>query len=110
MISSRHRGQIAEKRVVQELIKKGFRIVGCDVSYWGVQVDVVCKKENVIYLVEVKTLKNRAYAHLRLSQFQHQRLLQVADNLAACDQSRVELWLAFVDCKNAVEMIPVTPA
>ena len=58
---SQKSGEIGEKIAVKFLVKHGFEIVEQNHSHKLGEIDIVAQKQNVLYLVEVKTQKWDAY-------------------------------------------------
>lgn len=50
-------GKISEDLVVQYLIKNNFQILKRNFFWSKYEIDIICTKNNIIHLIEVKTVK-----------------------------------------------------
>lgn len=78
-------GDLGEKIAVKHLISLGFTHVLCNTRHAGVELDIVCMKDSVLHIVEVKStlLKNSLEADLynpleRIDSYKYKRLVRAA--------------------------------
>ena len=105
--SSHPKGQHNEHLVCQYLKRKGWSIVCQNQRFFGVEVDILAKRNEIHTLVEVKSLKNEAHLEKILSDWQKNRLKKVAEALSSQLPGGLNLFLALVNQKGTICFVEI---
>lgn len=103
------KGQRCEELVCSWLEQKGWKILGRRVKSPYAEVDILASKfegrniNETIKMIEVKSVSNRDYLFLRLSNRQRVRLHQALVYFSHKWKKDIELHIAFVDAKGSIE-------
>ena len=106
-INPKRKGFFKENIVAQHLKKQGWTILHQNKKIFGVEVDILAKKENEIFLIEVKSLKKESHLEKILKSKQKERLKKAAQSLCEDFSKGVRLLLATVDSKNKIDFFDV---
>ena len=87
---------MCEKIALQHFLKKGYQLCSQNTSLGGVELDLIFIKEEVYYIIEVKSYNSWRMQH-PLSMKQKRRLMKTAHLLSDITQKSVRLWIAFVE-------------
>lgn len=101
------KGRHNEYLVCQYLKSKGWSIVCQNQRFFGVEVDIIAKRNEIYNLVEVKSLNNEAHLEKILSDWQKDRLKKVADALSSQTRGGLNLLLALVNQKGAIRFVEI---
>ena len=93
------RGKVCENTALKYFLGRGYQCVMQNTSLYGVEVDLLLKKEDTYYIVEVKSDNLWRREH-PLSSFQKKRLEKVAQLFSDYTQKSTRLWIAFVNGKK----------
>ena len=105
--SSYSRGRYNEYLVCQYLKSKGWSIVCQNQRFFGVEVDILAKRNEIYNLVEVKSLKNETHLEKILSDRQKNRLKTVAEALSLQIQGGLNLFLALVNNRGMIRFVKI---
>lgn len=103
------KGHRSEELVCSWLEQNGWKILGRRVKSPYAEVDIFASKfegkniNETIKMIEVKSVSNRDYLFLRLSNRQRVRLHQALVYFSHKWKKDIELHLAFVDAKGSIE-------
>jgi Holliday junction resolvase-like predicted endonuclease len=102
------RGEEAEQKVLEELQRRGYRLVHRRLRTPVAEIDLVMASLAEYLLVEVKTLSNRGFLENRLSRGQKERLKRARAMLQERWRADVRLVLAVVDEKGKILLFNLT--
>ena len=102
------RGEEAEQKVLEELQRRGFRLVHRRLRTPMAEIDLVMSSLAEYLLVEVKTLSRRGFFENRLTRGQKQRLKRARAFLQELWQADVRLVLAIVDENGKILLFNLT--
>ena len=106
-INSKIKGAFKENIVVQHLKNKGWTILYKNKKIFGVEIDILAKKEKEIFLIEVKSLKREDHLEKILRSKQKERLKKAAQSLCEDFPKGLRLFLATVNSKNKIDFLKV---
>ena len=89
------KGRTCEDMALQYFLRKGYKFVARNVFIYGIEVDLIFEKQEVYYVVEVKSDNIWRMEH-PLSYSQKIRLEEITKLLSEYTQKSVRLWIAFV--------------
>ena len=97
-MNSKDIGKLYEDRAVQFLLNKGYIIVGRNIRYKKIEIDILCKYENKFIVVEVKYRSSFHFLHISPQQihrianymeyFYPEEFYQI--DLVLCDRTNIE--------------------
>lgn len=106
MKPTQKKGFLNEEIALNFLKKQGYVLLSKNKKINGVEVDLLLKKEDVLYLIEVKS-DNLWRMNQPLSSVQKSRLTQTALTLSENYRLSVRLILAIVKKNKEVELFPL---
>ena len=106
--NTKTKGLLKEKLVACYLVKKGWTIVSQNKKILGVEVDILAKKNKDQVLVEVKSIQSEDQLEKILKDKQKDRLKKAAESLCETSDSRIQLFLATVDCQNKIQFFEIS--
>ena len=96
MVSLDHiRGRLSEDKALSYFQEKGYHLIAKNYSVAGIEIDLIFKKENVYYIVEVKT-HNLWSDKYPVSYKQMNRLKRAAEIFSDAQQASVRILIAIV--------------
>ena len=102
-----HKGQYKEYLVSEHLKSRGWNIVCQNQRFFGVEVDILAKRNDAYTLVEVKSLNNEAHTEKILSNHQKKRLKAVVEALSPQIPNGLNFLLALVSRKGVIRFIEI---
>ena len=105
--SSHSKGQCNEYLVCQYLKSKGWSIVCQNQQFFGVEVDIIAKRNEIHTLVEVKSLNKEAHLEKILSDRQKNRLKKVVEALSSQIPGGLNLLLALVNQRKTIHFVEI---
>ena len=100
------KGIASEDKAWKYFQSKNYQLIACRKSVAGVEVDLILKKDDVYYMVEVKT-DNRWRMESPLPFKQLQRLKKAAEFFSHAFQCSTRLVMAVVKLSGSVEVYPL---
>jgi len=97
----------SEYLVSEHLKSRGWNIVCQNQKFFGVEVDILAKRNNIYTLVEVKSLKSEAHIEKIISKKQKNRLKAVIEALSPQVPKGLNLLLALVNRKGVIRFIEI---
>ena len=107
-IKTKRKGFIKENTVVQYLKNQGWAILYQNKKILGVEIDILAKKEQEHFLIEVKSITKDDHLEKILKSKQKERLKKVAQSLCEDFPKGLRLLLATVDSKNEVSFFEIS--
>ena len=100
------KGLASEEKALKYFQRKNYQLIACRKSVAGVEVDLILKKDDVYYMVEVKT-DNLWRMESPLPFKQLQRLKKAAEVFSSTLQCSTRLVMAVVKLSGPVEVYPL---
>lgn len=105
MYFEHRKGLHSELLVEQDLRSKGWRIVAKRFKCPFAEIDLITEKNQMIKIIEIKSLSNQNFASFRISAQQRVRLARAHQYFIEKWENPVEFQLAFVDSKGKIEYL-----
>src|SRR5215475_15579927 len=88
MASHNDLGKEAEELAVNYLAKNGYEILHCNWRYWRYEIDIIAKKNDLLRIVEVKSLQSSAirFPEQSVTKKKFKDLLKAADEFLSRHQ------------------------
>ena len=97
----------SEHLVSEHLKSRGWNIVCQNQRFFGVEVDILARRNTIYTLVEVKSLKNEAHIEKIISKKQKDRLKAVVEALSPQTPNGLNFLLALVSHKGVIRFIEI---
>jgi Holliday junction resolvase-like predicted endonuclease len=105
--TSYKKGLWGEDCVVEYLLKKNFEFIQKRKKIFGVEIDLLFKKDEIFYFVEVKCLGEHSSLEGRWPRRQKQRFLRIATVLAESSTLDCRFMFAVVRADKSVEVFSI---
>lgn len=99
------KGSFSEDTALRYFQSQGYEFIARNVSLAGIEVDLIFKKQNVYYIIEVKS-ENLWSFDRPVSYKQVDRLKKAVEVFSDAKQASVRLFTAIV-CKKDVQVYPL---
>ena len=99
------KGLRSEELVASWFNKNGWEVLGQRIKTPYAEIDLLVIKNNIIKIIEVKSIRNKEFMSHRISVRQKQRLSQAYGYFSNKFSKTVEIEIAFVDRNENIEFI-----